>query len=190
MDNFEPLTPEEKAGAGTQKKKSDKDEGVVIFPMPEGVAINATHPTLGKPSLVWDYRDALGQLIFCVCRFFPAAGEKEDRPLTYRQFKDGAKRMCWKSVDVPRPLYGLDRLAAHPDAPVLVCEGEKATDAAQKLFPAYVAVTSPNGAGSAHCADWEPLQGRTIIIWPDHDKEGKDYAEAVARLIIQTDEGN
>ena len=56
-------------------------------------------------------------------------------------------------MDTPRPLYGLDRLAARPDAPVIVCEGEKAADAAERLFPEYVAVTSPNGAGSPHCAD-------------------------------------
>ena len=35
----------------------------------------------------------------------------------------------------PLALYGLNRLSAFPDAEVLLCEGEKAADAAQTLFP-------------------------------------------------------
>jgi hypothetical protein len=41
----------------------------------------------------------------------------------------------FKAPPWPGPLYGLDRLAAQPDAPVVICEGEKAADAAGRLFP-------------------------------------------------------
>jgi hypothetical protein len=183
-NNFEPLSSEEKAAAA-QNKKSDKDEGTAIFPVPGDIALVIPAHPLGTPAHVWKYQDAGGQLLFYVCRFVAPNGEKEDRPLSYRVYKDGSKRWAWKSLDKPRPLYGLDRLAARPDAPVLVCEGEKATDAAQKLFPEYVVVTSPNGAGSAHCADWSPVQGRKVSIWPDHDDDGRKYAETVANLINQ-----
>ena len=46
-------------------------------------------------------------------------------------------RIGWhcKAPPTPRPLYGLDRLAARPAAPALVCEGEKTADAAGLLFP-------------------------------------------------------
>lgn len=80
-------------------------------------------------------------------------------------------------------MYGLDRLPQKPDATVIICEGEKATDAATKLFPDYVAITSPNGAGSSHHADWKPLTGKTIIIWRDNDPEGETYAQSVARAV-------
>ena len=43
--------------------------------------------------------------------------------------------------NAPRPLYGLDRLAARPaDRVGSICEGEKAADAAGRLLPGYVAV--------------------------------------------------
>src|SRR4051794_39059157 len=54
----------------------------------------------------------------------------------------------------PRPLYGLDRLAARPQAPVMLLEGEKAADAAGLLFPDYVAICSQGGSNAAAKADW------------------------------------
>ena len=66
---------------------------------------------------------------------------------------DGPGEWRWKSWDVPRPLYGLDRLAAHPEVPVIIAEGEKAADAAGALLPRWVAVTSPEGSRAAAKAD-------------------------------------
>ena len=51
---------------------------------------------------------------------------------------DSRQSRSWQPL---RPIYGLADLAARPDAPVLVVEGEKAADAAAELLPDYVAVT-------------------------------------------------
>ncbi len=180
-DMFEPLSAQEKAKA--KSHKPGKDEGAAIVPVPEDVTIEIPeHYELGCHHNFWDYRNAQGQLMFLVCRFIDKDGNKEDRPLTYRKFKTGKSRWVWKGLDAPRPLYGLDRLEKKPDASVIVCEGEKAADAATALFPDHVAVTSPNGAGSPHKADWMPLAGRNVTIWPDHDDEGTRYAQNAARL--------
>lgn len=64
---------------------------------------------------------------------------------------------------------------------MVVCEGEKATDAARRLLPGFVVVTSPNGSNSADKADWSPLRGRDVVIWPDADLPGDVYAQVVAR---------
>ncbi len=53
-----------------------------------------------------------------------------------------------------------------------VSEGEKAADTAQRIFPDHVAVTSPGGAKAAGKADWGPLAGRRVVIWPDNDEPG------------------
>lgn len=183
-DMFEPLNAQEKA----QRKhgKPSKDEGIAVVPVPDSVAIVIPeHYTLGTHTNFWNYRDTQGRLLFLVCRFIDKDGKKEDRPLSYRKYKSGKSCWAWKGLDAPRPLYGLDRLAKRPDAPVIVCEGEKATDAATALFPNHVAVTSPNGAGSPHKADWMPLAGRKVTIWPDHDDDGRKYAQSVARLAKQ-----
>jgi uncharacterized protein (DUF927 family) len=81
-------------------------------------------------------------------------------------------------------LYGLDRLAARPNAPALLCEGEKAADAAGALFPAAVPIASMNGAQSPNKSDWSSLSGRSVLIWPDHDDPGAKYADAAARLAL------
>jgi putative DNA primase/helicase len=64
---------------------------------------------------------------------------------------------------------------------VLIVEGEKTADAAALLFPRYVVATSPGGARAANKADWAPLKGRKVVIWPDHDEDGRRYAADVAR---------
>lgn len=183
-DKFSPLSAQAKAKA--KQHKSEKDEGSAIVPVPHDAPQEIpVHPSLGKPETFWEYRDAQGWLQFKVCRFIDRDGNKQDRPITYRQFSDGSQCWAWKALKAPRPLYGLDRLAMRPDAPVIVCEGEKATHAATHLFPSHVAVTSPNGAGSAHKADWTPLAGRVVTIWPDHDDEGQKYAQSIVKLAKQ-----
>lgn len=185
---FTPLTEQEKA---TQTKpENGKDKGIAIIPIPHDVELIIPSHPLGKPHIVWDYRDKNGNLLFRTCRFIIPQNDgkekKEDRPLSYRQYANGQKRWAWAGLDKPRPLYGLDRLAQKPEANVIVCEGEKSTDAATAIFPDHVAVTSPNGAGNSHHADWKPLQGRTITIWPDNDPEGQNYAQSVARAVKKT----
>jgi uncharacterized protein (DUF927 family) len=89
----------------------------------------------------------------------------------------------WLGVDPLRPLYGLDRLAARPDADAMICEGEKAADAATLLFPDHVAVTSPNGAKAADKTDWSALAGRRCVLWPDADEAGEAYAAEVCKRL-------
>ena len=64
---------------------------------------------------------------------------------------------------------------------MLVTEGEKAADAATQLLRGFAVVTSANGSKSAGKADWSPLSGRDVIIWPDADEAGLEYAHAVAK---------
>lgn len=148
---FTPLTEQEKV---TQTKpENGKDKGIAIIPIPHDVELIIPSHPLGTPHIVWDYRDKNGNLLFRTCRFIIPQNDgtvkKEDRPLSYRQYKNGQKRWAWARLDKPRPLYGLDRLAHKPEASVIICEGEKATDAATRLFLDHVAITSPNGAGSS-----------------------------------------
>lgn len=74
------------------------------------------------------------------------------------------------------PLYNLDSLHRFPDAPVLVVEGEKCVQALKDFEPEIVAVTSMNGSSGCNKADWTPLHGRRVLIWPDNDEPGQDYA--------------
>ena len=117
------------------------------------------------------YRDSAGVAIGTITRI-----DLDDGTKTFR---------ASAGFPNPRPLYGLDLLAAEPDAAVLVVEGEKAADAAAELVPDLVVVTSPFGAKAATKADWSALDGRTVVIWPDNDAAGAGYAKDVLRLVPQ-----
>jgi DNA primase len=67
---------------------------------------------------------------------------------------------------------------------VIVVEGEKCADAAAKIFPHSIVTTSPNGAVAAHKADWSPLRGRNVLLWPDNDEPGRSYMGAVAAELV------
>lgn len=79
-------------------------------------------------------------------------------------------------------LYGLPELLAAPTAMVWIVEGEGCADALAKL--GKIATTS-GGATSADAADWTPLRGRDVIVWPDADKPGRDYAAKVSGLLLE-----
>ena len=134
------------------------------------------HPELGKPSHVWPYHDAAGKLIGYVARFETGDG-KRFRPLV---LKDG--RWSAQGLPAPRPLFNLPTILQRLDAPVLVCEGEKAAEAASKRFPHVVATTSMHGAKSPHKTDWLPLESRHVTVWPDNDKAGATFARKAAKL--------
>ena len=100
------------------------------------------------------YLDADGRLLFYVRRREARDGEsKQFLPLTYgllKRRKDPKPVLGWhtKSPSAPRPLYGLEKLAARANDPVMVCEGEKAAEAAQRLFPKMVRVLAGRVQGS------------------------------------------
>jgi putative DNA primase/helicase len=178
-DPFAPLS-RESAAAGDRTK----DEWQPILPVPaDAPRPPASHHRHGKPTATWCYRNASGLILGYVRRFDTSDG-KIFQPQTFGCRLPGAKpEWRWKGWGGKRPLYGLDRLAERPTAPVIITEGEKAADAAAVLLPNMVAVTSPNGSKSAGKADWSPLRGRRVVIWPDADTAGFDYAQAVAKQL-------
>jgi putative DNA primase/helicase len=177
----DPFAPLESSSAANGSRK---DDWLPLLPVPgDAPRAPASHHRYGKPTATWTYRNAAGEILGYVCRFDTPDG-KVFQPQTFGCRAPGAKpEWRWKGWTGKRPLYGLDRLAERPDAPVIVTEGEKAADAAAMLLPDTVAVTSPNGSKSAAKADWAPLRGRRVTIWPDADAAGLNYAQAVAKLV-------
>ena len=136
------------------------------------------HPRHGKPSAQWIYCDPDGQVLGYQYRFETPDG-KQFSPVTLWQNADNGS-LFWRFAKAPgqAPLYRLATLYSRPDAPVVVCEGEKAADSAGRLLPGFIALTSPNGAKAADKADWRHLKNRQVTIWPDADQPGQAYAEA------------
>jgi hypothetical protein len=151
----------------------------VVTPVPEACAdCPCTHPRYGPPAARWTYFDGNGEVLGYVARYEPAGERKQIVPWTWDGERWGMGQ--WPS---PRPLYGLQELEARPDSAVLVVEGEKAADAARRFATPYVVITWPAGAMATDKADWTPLTGRKVLLWPDADEPGKKAMQRVAQII-------
>ena len=128
------------------------------------------HTVRGMPERVWTYRDASGAVLGYVYRFKTSDGGKETLPLCWCSNEaTGQAEWHWMAFPEPRPLYGLDRLAAKPEATVLIVEGEKCADAGDAELPDLVVLAWPGGGKAVNKVDWAPLAGRKIITWADCD---------------------
>lgn len=126
-------------------------------------------PTKGAEH-VWHYSET-----FLVCRF-PG---KKIRPLSW-----SGSSWEWKAPPSPRPLLNLDQIRTR-HCTVLIVEGEKAADAAAKLYSKAVVTTWPSGCKAIDKADWSPLTGRRIILWPDADTVGQQAMDKLAQLLLR-----
>ncbi len=128
---------------------------------------------LGPATAKWDYLDAAGHLIAVVYRYDPPGQKKQFRPWD-------AKRRRMAPPD-PRPLYNQPGMSSA--AQVVLVEGEKC---AQALIDAgIVATTAMHGANApVDKTDWSPLSAKAVLIWPDRDKPGWDYAARAAQAIL------
>ena len=193
-DSPERATRARNAAAGTTTPAKSRNAGWhALMPVPADASQPPkTHLKHGRFSMRWEYRDKEGGLSCLVYRFEPktVGDRKQFCLLTFCHDAIGKREWRWQGLPDPRPLYGLHKLAAAPDAPVIVCEGEKAADAAALLFPDAVTVTMLNGAQSPHKTDWQPLKGRTVWLWPDNDDAGRACMANVADLLAHAGAAN
>lgn len=125
-----------------------------------------------KPARADAYRSADGRLLGYVLRCEFDNG-KITPTVTWCIGPDGAMQWCIRPFPIPRPLCGLDDLAARSDAPVLLVEGEKCRAAGAGALPMYVVVAWPGGSNGIPYVDWSPLAGRDVVLWPDADAPGR-----------------
>jgi hypothetical protein len=180
-------------------KKSHKpadasDSDPVLLPVPD-VHPNCDH---GKVHVVREYRNADGQLLFYQVRYLKydrkgnlivtskGTPDKIDRYRVLRKTISGALYWDWEwgLIPRPRPLYRSQYLPLNPGAPVMVCEGEKAAEAASELFINHVSLSWMGGASSAKHADWKQLAGRHVTIFRDHDESGLQAAKDACKALV------
>ena len=151
---------------------STKTDWVAIVPPDHTPEPPAAHIKRGIPEKRWEYRDASGRIVGYICRFKTSDGGKEVLPLSWCQnLKTQDQQWRWMAFPIPRWLYGLDRLAARPEATVLLVEGEKCAAIAQMDLSELVCMTWPGGGKAVDKCDWLPLAGRKVVIWPDCDAQ-------------------
>jgi len=131
-----------------------------------GISPPRAEPPLSKWDQHWRYSDD-----FYVVRRNSPNG-KDIRPLSW----DGS-RWQLKAPPAPRPLLNLNQIRSQQGT-ILVVEGDKTADAAARLFPKAIVTTWPSGCKAIDKADWAPLIGRRVILWPDADQPGHGQTRA------------
>ncbi|MBB1455213.1 DUF927 domain-containing protein [Pseudoalteromonas sp. SG43-5] len=132
------------------------------------------HPKNGKPSKYWDYLSTDGVLVMRVMRFdLNKAGhrKKDYRPLAFGSKGCGSQRWHWAQLPNNRPLYRLNCLNAINE--IVICEGEKAADAAVALFPNSFVTCWAGGSKAITKTNFTLLKDKAITFWPDNDDAGQ-----------------
>lgn len=163
-----------------QAKPKEPSPWHPVTPIPSNATeVPIAHQNRGIYAMRWEYKDANGQSLGWVYRFNKSDGGKETLPLVWcKNEKTG--QHDWRFMQWPepnRPLYGLDRLAAKPDAWVLLVEGEKCADAPVDMIQGVV-VSWPGGSKAIEKVDWSALAGRNIFAWADCDSQRERLTKA------------
>ena len=123
---------------------------------------------LGAPTARWDYFDEANKLIACVYRYETDSG---------KQYRPWDVKTCRNRAPNPRPLYNIPGILKAKT--VVLVEGEKSADSLMRH--GITATTAMFGANAPiDKTDWEPLKNKHVIIWPDHDEPGRQYADKVS----------
>lgn len=169
---------------GKVKKSAADDLGEPLIPVPAN-APKAPSAKFYKASKVYEYRSLTGALNLYMRRYDEPDGRKHFSPLSCFHV-DG--ELKWESggPKTNRPLYGLERLGkADASARIVILEGEKSADEAQKIFSDCVCMTSAFGSNApTEKSDWTPLRGRDVVVWRDLDEAGAKYQEHVAKALV------
>jgi len=132
----------------------------------------------------YDYRDAMGTMLFQKLRYVDEDGRK-----TFRQRRIDEKTGEWvyNLDDVEKVLYNLPMVASAvaTGQAVWVVEGEK--DANTLTQMGLVATTMPGGAGKWLDIHTDTLAGANVVLVADNDEVGKKHALAVADALRQAE---
>lgn len=135
-----------------------------------------------KISYLYQYTDDEGKVVFFRARFeFSVNGvyEKQLRPLGFYSTKDGEKSgWAWKEPPAT-PFYYEHLLTSKPTSRVMIVEGEKTADAAQKIYMDFAVISICNERKTK----LKKLKGRDVVLFPDNDKPGKDKAIKLAHTL-------
>jgi hypothetical protein len=157
-------------------------------------AVNAAGFGAGQqrqPDSVYRYNNADGSENFCIIRW-NIEKDKIIRPVS----KVGNGYIAGARTDGGYPIYRLPEIITYLKscdkiARIYICEGEKATDTAVTV--GLPATTSALGSNCATKTDWSILDKIAternlkleIVIFPDNDKPGQEYAESLVEIFTK-----
>ena len=145
LDRFAPFSQAELARAAQAAPQAQHGAAATWPPIGAEDGPKAAARLLRRlPDNFWRYAMPDGATAFYVARTNKADGKKDFWPISWIEGEGWALK-AWPDH---RPLYKLDEITAKPGANIVICEGEKAADAAAAIFPQSIVSTSSGGAQS------------------------------------------
>lgn len=161
----------------------------IVMPAPDNAGFHISRSYIRKRGNIvgtWIYKNQEGKILAYFIRF---AGKKSNEYrksyLVFQYYTDRKWHSCDFFYMEKYPIYGLHKITSPYDGKYLLCEGEKAADAAERLagdtsirtLSAYRVVIY------ASKADWSPLAGAEVYIWRDNDESGKKAEQEVCGIL-------
>jgi putative DNA primase/helicase len=187
--------PLEDEGTFAHRIKGDCKCGMTHSPAPAAIVI----PMRAEIEATYDYTNEVGELLFQVVR---EAGKR------FKQRQPYGESWIWHLSPAPCkrktclchmrtlhevrrvPYHLVELIAAHPDKPIIICEGEKDVDRLRSLATFSAAATcNPGGAGKLKT--WNTVaedlryvcKDRTVYVISDADEPGRKHAREHAENI-------
>jgi len=131
------------------------------------------------------YSNEKGEILFYILRLANKENttKKSILPLSFGKEK-GEEKSYWSLKgyqDYKKPIYNLPEVIKNTKDLILIVEGEKTADAANKLFSkeGVTCITWSGGTSAVSRSDWTHLYGKQVVIWPDNDNAGFQAGEKI-----------
>jgi len=178
--------PKEKAEAATANEWTAcsivPDDAKPMNPQKDFPWMLKTHDVAG----LYEYQNIENNLIGGTIRFInKTTKDKQVIPYAYCK-NESTNQSSWRFKGFTdhgyKPIYGFEKLN-HDKRTILIVEGEKTADAAQKLFPEYAVMSWLGGSSAVDKVHWVQLKNRNVVIFPDNDLPGFDAAVKILNHI-------
>lgn len=93
--------------------------------------------------------------------------------------KDDAGKLTFGQGDTQLMPYNFDRVTGFDE--VIICEGEKTTDAMQSV--SSVPVLTGGGAKDIKNRNWKCIHGKQVMLCRDNDDPGKEWEQELGELL-------
>tara|TARA_R100001369_G_scaffold58324_1_gene85175 strand:+ start:3816 stop:6374 length:2559 start_codon:yes stop_codon:yes gene_type:complete len=135
----------------------------------------------GSENYIYQYKDINNRTCFYIKRTDPARGKKSFTPMSFDPDKNTWVPKAWPD---DRPLFK-EHLLNGSDKPVIIVEGEKAANAAAKIFKdSFDIVCWSGGSNQVHLTNYAALKDKDITLWPDNDAAGIEAMTEAALILL------
>ena len=157
----------------------EADAWTCVVPIPDNAFPLEARLEGQDPRTTYIYRDGTGNPLGVECHFVSPNGT-DVRFAAWCRHTSGVEAWRLKHLPPPWPLYGIDRLAKQPDAPVVIVPGAMHVPFATKRMPQHCVIAWPGELAEVASVEWSPLKGRTVVISPSIVEGGREAAVQVA----------